>query len=448
MSDRASRPTLRARLRAAVLGLAREHASSPRLSAAFGLGVLVGTSPFYGLHVFIGAALGKLLRLNQLAIFLGEQVSLPFIAPFLVFINVQIGYVALHGEWLTLSRTDLTAEVAGRFVRAWLLGWGILGTLMAFAGAGLAYSVLSTIRQRRPPAPGERRWTGRSRGTALGYSIFYHTMRLLGRRGAYALLFLVLPYYFLFARRARRHSDAYLRRVLGERSFWRRQRDIWRHLRAFAHSMVDSALLGMGRDEAFTYTNDGHEHIVDAAQAGHGAILLSAHVGTRAVAGQRLTDVPLNIVVYENEAEGIRRVLGRLKGGGPSLIEVNDGPAASVRIIKALRRGELVAMLADRGRGQTLDIEFLGAMAAFPIGPFMTAVVAGAPVLLTFGYKEGATHQSFHCLPARPQGRVPRGQRQEAIHALATRFAAELERYVLAHPYQWYNFYDFWQGRG
>jgi len=37
--------------------------------------------------------------------------------------------------------------------------------------------------------------------TALGYAIFHHAMRLLGRRAGYLLLWFVVPYYLLVARR-------------------------------------------------------------------------------------------------------------------------------------------------------------------------------------------------------------------------------------------------------
>ena len=44
--------------------------------------------------------------------------------------------------------------------------------------------------------------------------------------------------------------------------------------------------------------------------------------------------------------------------------------------------------------------------------------------------------------------RVPRAQRDAAALELLERYAALLEEWCLAHPYQWFNFYDFWEREG
>ncbi len=124
----------RARLHARFLEIASAHASAPRLGVAVGVGIFVGTSPFYGFHALIGLAVAKLLRLNLVAVVAGTNISLPFIAPFLVFGSVQLGHLVLHGEWLALDVDALSLEVAGRTFLAWCLGAGLLGAALGAAG--------------------------------------------------------------------------------------------------------------------------------------------------------------------------------------------------------------------------------------------------------------------------------------------------------------------------
>jgi predicted LPLAT superfamily acyltransferase len=309
------------------------------------------------------------------------------------------------------------------------------------------------LGRRRPAAPGldaraadGASWTGRSHGTALGYSIFLWAMRLGGRRAAYALLWAVVPYYVLFAGAARRASAAYLARVLGPRPWWRRPLDVARHFAALGTSIIDAVLVSSGRAGDFTFEHENLDVIRDTYARGRGLILLSAHVGSRALAGEFLSDLKLHAVAYDNEVAEIRRFHARARAAAaPTLIVANDGLRASIEIIRALAAGEAVAMLADRARaGHTVRVPFLGDTAEIPAGPFLVAVLSGAPVVLTFGGKEGARHHHFYALPARTLGPVPRERRDEAIREAALWYAGELEAFVRRCPFQWYNFYDFW----
>ena len=102
-------------------------------------------------------------------------------------------------------------------------------------------------------------------------------------------------------------------------------------------------------------------------------------------------------------------------------------------------------MLADRVRaGRSVRLPFLGEPADFPAGPFLVAVLSGAPVVITFGMKQGARHHHFYAEPPRTLGPVPRERREQAISEAAQWYAARLESFVRRCPYQWYNFYDFW----
>jgi len=41
---------------------------------------------------------------------------------------------------------------------------------------------------------------------------------------------------------------------------------------------------------------------------------------------------------------------------------------------------------------------------------------------------------------------VPREARQRTIDAALVRYVALLDRYCCAAPYNWFNYFDFWQG--
>jgi len=151
--SQASRGILR-RVREALESLLREHASGPRLGAAVGVGVLVGCSPFLGLHTLIALALATLFRLNRLAVLMGTQVSVPPLTPLMLLLNAQVGARLLQGRWLTLSIEQVRAMPARALVAElfWdsLVGGLVVGGLLAVV-LGWATAALVQRRQARAP---------------------------------------------------------------------------------------------------------------------------------------------------------------------------------------------------------------------------------------------------------------------------------------------------------
>ena len=126
-----------------------------------------------------------------------------------------------------------------------------------------------------------------------------------------------------------------------------------------------------------------------------------------------------------------------------------DGLSAATAALLAQRvdAGELVAIAGDRlltgGAGESLTTPFLGAPAAFPIGPYVLAAALGCPLIALFATRRGETYRiSVERLAERVV--LPRRGRQEAVRGLLERFAALLAAECRAAPLQWFNFYPFW----
>jgi uncharacterized protein (DUF2062 family)/2-polyprenyl-3-methyl-5-hydroxy-6-metoxy-1,4-benzoquinol methylase len=139
--------------------LLREHTGPSRLGAAVTVGVVVGCSPFFGLHLWIGLGLALLLRINKLAVFLGSQISIPPLAPLLGFASVQIGSQVLEGRWMHLGLSEFTLSHHGTLLREFLLFW-LVGGLFLGAALGLPAFVVTTLvvkrRHARGSAAGDR----------------------------------------------------------------------------------------------------------------------------------------------------------------------------------------------------------------------------------------------------------------------------------------------------
>ena len=132
------------RLVAALHRFRTEGGSPSRQACAIGLGLLIGASPFYGLHLALSVALGSLLHVNRLRVYLAANISNPLVAPFLVAGEIQVGSWLRRGEMYSrLGLADVKLQGLAADV---LLGSAVVGAALAVVGAALTY-ILLTRRQ-------------------------------------------------------------------------------------------------------------------------------------------------------------------------------------------------------------------------------------------------------------------------------------------------------------
>ncbi len=127
--------------------------TGPReLGVAVFVGVLVGCSPFYGLHTALVLGLGFLLRLNKIAMWVASNVSLPFIAPFIAFGSMHLGYWVLYRQPLPMTLAGARVLAAsGSIVEVGLSLWlyWLVGSVFVGSGLGLVLGGATTVVARR-----------------------------------------------------------------------------------------------------------------------------------------------------------------------------------------------------------------------------------------------------------------------------------------------------------
>ncbi|HZX41094.1 MAG TPA: hypothetical protein VFE93_04595, partial [Myxococcaceae bacterium] len=367
-----------------------------------------------------------------------------------------LGATALGGAWpralswftCAVAGVGLLPAMLATFAYQWLLArnlgphWATALILLAFLGFGLQEAA------RAPARVSPRSWSGQSRGGVFGHWFFLTITRASGRALAYWVIYPVTLYFLITAPTARAASREFLRRALGPTDWLSSMIRSYRHLLAFARTMVDRALFRTRGKTAFRYTEEGIHLIQEAAAAGKGAVLLTAHVGNWELAGGLLSGAAgekLAIVAYEGERERIAQFMKR--SGGPQfrIIDVGRDVLASLEMIRALRGGAVLAVHGDRPMGgQVIAVPFLGREARFPVGPFLLAAVSGAPLIATFSLQVGpAAYRFFANEPQRLN--FTAGQSREAqLRVWVEQYVAALESLVRQYPYQWFNFYAFW----
>jgi predicted LPLAT superfamily acyltransferase len=299
------------------------------------------------------------------------------------------------------------------------------------------------------PSRGSQHWsgTGQLRGGRSGIWFFITALRVLGLRLTYALLPPVALYYSFVSPDIQATMD-YHQRVFGNIPWCKRRWLVFRHFLTFGTALIDRTAILAGKTGQFSFTFDGEEHLRAAVAEGHGVLLLTAHIGNWEAAGQLLNrlDVPINVTGFDKEVSEIRSLLKQAHKANFRLIPLTGSPTDTIPLVAAMRRGEVVAMMGDRNYGSpSVPVSFLGQTAQFPIGPYVIAAIAGAPLVHVFNLRERGGHYHFFGFPAQRPKMPAHAQRDTYLNECAARFAGHLESIVKRDPLQWYNFYPFWE---
>ena len=270
----------------------------------------------------------------------------------------------------------------------------------------------------------------------------------LGRRASRIVLYGIAAYFLAFAPTARRMSRRYLQRALKPRDVgWK---PLFRHFLTFASVVHERVYLINDRFDLFDIQVHNRALIEDLVANGRGAFLIGAHLGSfevlRAV-GRRQPGLRIALAMYEDNARRINAALGAINPNAQQDIIALGHIDSMMRVHELLAQGTVVGMLGDRslGKDDTRELEFLGEPAALPLGPFRMAAIMKCPVLFMTGLYRGGNRYDIHFETLADFSSVaPRG-RTLAVQAAMTRYAALLERFCRTAPYNWFNFFDFWQ---
>ena len=268
-----------------------------------------------------------------------------------------------------------------------------------------------------------------------------------GRRIGRVVLHGIALYYLLFAPRARRASQDYLRRILGRRPGWRAS---YRHLFSFASTIHDRIYLLNDRFDLFDIEVVGADALHAALAKQPGALLIGAQFGSFEVlraAARKVGDLRVAMLMYEENARKINATLQAINPRASEDILALGQLDSMLRAHDRLQQGCLIGMLADRRLGSDAGLEcsFLGGEAAFPLGPWRMAAMLRRPVFFMAGLYLGGNRYQIHFEPLADFSAVARGERDAAIRGAVRNYAARLADACARSPYNWFNFFDFWQ---
>ena len=269
----------------------------------------------------------------------------------------------------------------------------------------------------------------------------------LGRRTTRGVLHLIAAYFWLFAPKSRRASRSYLERALGRPVRWR---DIYRHFLTFAATIHDRIYLINCRFDLFDFEIHGEDLLRQLLVEGKGLLMIGAHLGSfEAISaiGKKHTALRVAMLMHEANTQKINAVLSAINPQSVQDIIGLGNIDAMLKVRERLNDGCAVGMLADRtpGNDTLYPVRILGDNTNLPGGPFRMAALLRRPVIFMTGLYMGDNRYAIHFDHLADFSSTPSGGRDAAMQEAINRYAELLDQYCRMAPYNWFNFFDFWQ---
>lgn len=429
-----------------VLSLLRASSSPWRMAVALGVGIFIGCTPFFGFHVFIAMATAVVFRLNFLWLFVGSNISVPWIAPFLVSGSATLGKFMLGADQ--------------PFYIRWFCGSLFLGMILGTIGTVAVYFIKKRFLKKKEA------WTGKTRGGFLGNGFLKIMLRYFGLRTGYFFLYLIVPYFYIFAPRGRRALNQYWKQLSPD-GWGRRQLHILQHFLTFGKVLMDRTYQSFHETLQFQVATEGPVNIYNVVESQKGWVFIGAHVGGWDLSTVFLQRNPqmarlgkvhfladgftFDKVIQGNSQEQLKVDSIRSESG----FGENSAANSTMVVRDFLQNKKHVGFLADRAMSSQIElVHFMGKLAPFEVGPYRIAAACHAPMIFTYAFRVNTREYLF--ISSQHSGVAKSNEatsymkysteedRRLQIRRWAQEYADDLETKIRRFPYQWFNFYPFW----
>lgn len=203
-------------------------------------------------------------------------------------------------------------------------------------------------------------------------------------------------------------------------------------------------------------------NLIDHLNSGKGAFIVVSHLGNSEVLRNLANKndiylnkkIPIAVLMDLGSTSNFTNTIEKLNPGfTENIIDVNNiTPATIERLQEVIEQGGMVVSAGDRvakkADSRYIRADFLGKEAPWSYGVYLIAMLLKAPVYYLFGTrkKDVSFNRKYqvHVVKSSVETNCGRKERETNLKNLCLEFVRELEKVCLEHPFQWYNFYNFW----
>ena len=270
----------------------------------------------------------------------------------------------------------------------------------------------------------------------------YNIYLFFGYKFVYYCLYLVVLYYFLFAKNVRESLKTYYNHIGIKFS----NKIFFRHLFHYAVTTSDR-FISKSNPELYHIEKPQEEEL--KKELSSGSIILLNHFGGWATSINYMNyQNKIHIVMNEamiQSAKNFEDIIQKKNNNNVNVIDLSQGILKSyIEIANALLDNEPVALMGDRSIDvkHNVLINFFNEKANFNKNPFRISYKTQKPIILIFiVYIEPLKYKEFfykielnYNLPL-----------EEAINQGMHQSVQYLSDVLIQYPTQWFNFYNFWE---
>jgi len=293
------------------------------------------------------------------------------------------------------------------------------------------------------------------RGTYFGMQLLLVVYRIFGRKILSVILYPVVVYLYFSGGSSKRASTEYFQRISKIKQ-WTTPVNFRmgiKHFYSFAQSAFDKIDAWTGKITADDIIYSQEHPLLELEKKQQGAIFIGSHLGNLEVCralGHGRYQTRINVLVFTHHAVEFNRVMKKINpNANIDLIQATEVSADLAILLKErIDNGEILVLAGDRTsvttQGRVISTDFLGEPAPFSQGSFILASIMDCPVYFLFCLKEGRKYRVIFEHVA-DSLKFARKTRQVELQNIVTKYAQRLEFYCLQYPFQWFNFFDFWQ---
>ncbi|MCR4631703.1 MAG: hypothetical protein K5786_08725 [Treponema sp.] len=220
--------------------------------------------------------------------------------------------------------------------------------------------------------------------------------------------------------------------------------------------------LGKVKFSRISYQDDDIQELLERLRRGESAFLITSHLGNMELMRSLQEyntqlcgrEVPVVIIMNMSVSAQFTQTLKELNPHfSMNVVDAdNIGPDSMIYLQEEAEKGALIVVAADRtsaqNRNKVIMNPFLGKPAPFPYGVFLITALMKLPLYYMFGMRSHLSifnpKYNVHIEKSQVDFNCPRSEREKQIENCCGEFVSKLEKFCMMYPYQWYNFFNFW----
>ena len=188
---------------------------------------------------------------------------------------------------------------------------------------------------------------------------------------------------------------------------------------------------------------EGKEHLDAALANGHGAIIVTAHLGNWELFARIfvLLGYPISVIARDSDDPTITEITNTIRQNAGYKVLGRDKSALPA--LRALRRNEVLGILPDQNTLSGIFVDFFGRPVATATGPAVFAIRSGAPIIC--GYTKRLGGGRFKTVLYPPIDLPLTGNEEADIHNVTAALTRAIEEEIRKEPAQWLWLHDRWR---